>query len=428
MSKAKPYCISKKLVVEAWEAVSANKGSAGVDGQSIKAFETDLRGNLYKIWNRMSSGCYFPPAVKLVEIPKSDGKTRRLGIPTVADRVAQMVVKKILEPRVEPLFHPDSYGYRPGKRALDAVGKARERCMRKDYIVDVDIKGFFDNLDHDLVMQFVKRHTDPIPELKWIPIYVERWLKAPLQDRKGDVTPRNMGTPQGGVISPLLANVFLHYVFDAWMAKEFRTVQFERYADDVVIHCSSLAQSRYILRRIKERMNAFKLELHPEKTRIVYCKDGKRKGSSEHESFDFLGYTFRPRASKGKRMEDKVFAGFLPAISGKAKKRIRASIRELQLTKNFNVKSLNDIAEVLNPLLKGWENYYARYYPSEFKRAMHYVDSVLARWAKRKYKKLHRNWKAACRWLMGVSRRQPDLFHHWSIETPVKRGWIGRAV
>jgi len=413
--EAKPFSISKQLVLEAWKAVKANKGSEGVDAQSIEAFEKDLKGNLYKVWNRMSSGSYFPPPVKLVEIPKDDGKTRKLGVPTVGDRVAQMIAKRMLEPLVEPCFHEDSYGYRPGKAVWDAVGTARERCMRKDWVIDLDIKGFFDNLRHELVMKLVKWHTDPRPELEWIPLYVERWLKAPLQQKDGSMNARELGTPQGGVISPLLANIFLHHVFDAWMVRKFKTVPFERYADDVVIHCVSLAQAKYVLKRVRERMNEAGLELHPDKTRIVYCKDDRRKGDYEHQSFTFLGYTFRPRSAARKDGKGKVFVGFLPAISDKAKKKIREEIRDLELTKRFNNKSLEDVAKAINPLVRGWKNHYGRFYPSEFLESLEYIDLVLARWVKRKYRKFHRKWRAAHKWLGRIARRQRDLFYHWRL-------------
>ena len=271
MLEAKPFSISKHLVAKAYRLVKANRGAAGVDRQTVEAFEEDLKGNLYKIWNRMSSGSYFPPPVRLVEIPKGDGRMRPLGIPTVADRVAQMVVKLTLEPLVEPVFHPDSYGYRPGKSALDAVGVARKRCWRMDWVIDLDIRDFFGSLDHDLLLKAVRHHT----ELKRIHLYVERWLKAPVQRVDGTLEARTAGTPQGGVISPLLANLFMHYAFDEWMRRTFPSVPFERYADDVVIHCVSQAQARSVLAAVRKRLSECNLELHPEKTKVVYCKDDR---------------------------------------------------------------------------------------------------------------------------------------------------------
>jgi len=325
MNKAKPFCISKKSVMAAWERVKANKGAFGVDEESIEDFVSNLKDNLYKIWNRMSSGTYFPPPVRAVEIPKSDGSKRLLGIPTVSDRVAQAVVKDYLEAIVEPKFHEDSYGYRPGKSALDAVGVARQRCWHQDWSIDIDIKGFFDNLDHELMMKAIKVHTNE----KWIHLCIERWLKAPLQGKDGEQIKRERGTPQGGVVSPLLANIFMHHAFDKWMEKHFPGIKFERFADDILAHCSSLKQAEKVLGEIKIRLRECGLELHPGKTKIVYCKDTGRKGSYEHESFDFLGYTFRPRRSK-KKDEKKYFVNFTPAISKRAANRIRKRNSELE--------------------------------------------------------------------------------------------------
>jgi group II intron reverse transcriptase/maturase len=293
MTESKPFCISKWTVLEAWRKVRANKGATGVDDVSIKEFEKRLKNNLYRIWNRMSSGSYVPPPVLRVMIPKADGKQRPLGIPTVGDRVAQMVVKLELEPKVEPLFHPDSYGYRPGKSALDAVGTCRKRCWRYDWVVDLDIKGFFDNIDHSLMMHAVRKHTD----CPWVLLYIERWLKAPAQIEDGTLLARDRGTPQGGVISPLLANIFLHHVFDAWISQEYPGCPFERYADDVVIHCSSQQQALAVKAAVEARLRRCKLEAHPDKTRIVYCRDDHRRQDHEHIQFDFLSYTFRPSSA-----------------------------------------------------------------------------------------------------------------------------------
>ncbi len=204
MDKAKPFCISKEEVWEAYKRVKANQGGAGVDWQSIASYEGELANNLYKLWNRLSSGSYFPPPVRRVEIPKGDGGRRPLGIPTVADRVAQTVVKGRLEEQVEKLFHPDSYGYRPGKPAIQAIGVARERCWRSNWVLDVDIKGFFDNIDHELLMRAVRKHAN----CQWVVLYVERWLKAPVQLADGTLVNPGKGTPQGGVISPLLAHIY----------------------------------------------------------------------------------------------------------------------------------------------------------------------------------------------------------------------------
>ena len=287
MSEAKPYNIPKQLVWDAYQRVKANRGAAGVDGESLAAFEQDLKGNLYKVWNRVSSGSYFPPPVRLVEIAKDNGGTRPLGIPTVADRVCQTVAKMVLEPLVEPVFHPDSYGYRPGKSALDAVGMARTRCWATAWVIDVDITSFFDSLDHELVERAVAHHTD----IPWVRLYIARWLRAPVQRPDGTLEQRTRGTPQGGVVSPLLANLFLHYAFDIWMQRHFPGVRFERYADDAIVHCRTEQEAREVLEAIRGRFEQCRLELHPLKTRIVYCKRDGRPGDYANVAFDFLGYT-----------------------------------------------------------------------------------------------------------------------------------------
>jgi len=297
MTEAKPYAISTQVVWHAYKKVHANRGAAGVDGESLAAFGKDLQNNLYKLWNRMSSGSYFPPPVRLVEIPKGNtGATRPLGIPTVSDRMAQMVVKMVLEPQVAPHFHPDSYGYRPGKSALDAVDVTRKRCWRQDWVIDLDIKGFFDNLDHDLLMRAVRHHT----QTPWILLYVERWLKALVQREDGNLEERTKGSPQGSVVSPLLSNLFMHYAFDAWVQRHYPSMRFARYADDVVVHASSLAQAQHVLEAIRQRLAQCGLELHPEKTQIVYCQDADRTARYDHVTFDFLGYTFAPRRAKNR--------------------------------------------------------------------------------------------------------------------------------
>jgi RNA-directed DNA polymerase len=409
MAEAKPYAISKQGVWEAYRRVKANKGAAGVDGQSIEAFEKDLKSNLYKIWNRMSSGSYFPPPVRLVEIPKADGSLRPLGIPTVADRVAQMVVKMHLEPVVEPHFHGDSYGYRPGKSALDAVATARQRCWRSDWVIDLDIKGFFDNLDHDLVMKAV-RHHDKTP---WILLYIERWLKAPVQRQDGSLEKRTKGSPQGAVVSPLLANLFLHHAFDEWMRRNHPSMPFERYADDVIVHAKSKAQAEQLLAAIRARLAECGLELHPEKTKIVYCQDSDRKGQHEHIQFDFLGYTFRPRRAKNRW--GKPFVSFLPGVSNKAGKAIRATIRDWRLAATRNNQSLEDIAQLVNPSVSGWANYYGRFYRSALTPVLRHLERALIRWACRKYKRFRGHVTNAAHWLGRLARRDPNLFVLWQM-------------
>jgi len=317
----KSFDISKQAVWDSYLKVKSNHGAAGIDQCSIAVFEEDLKNNLYKIWNRMSSGSYFPPPVLRVEIPKGDGKMRALGIPTVADRIAQMVVKNHIEPDLELVFHPDSYGYRPKRSARQAVSQARKRCWKHDWVVDMDIKGFFDNIPHDLMMRAVKKHTRD----SWVLLYVERWLKAPVQLMDGEIEERTMGTPQGGVISPLLANLFLHYAFDHWMQSNHPSNPFERYADDVVVHCETEAEAVKLKSEIAKRMEQCGLELHPEKTKIVYCKDASRTGDYKSHCFDFLGFCFRPRLSRNRY--GKYFVNFSPAIAPKSKKAIFLEIR-----------------------------------------------------------------------------------------------------
>ena len=408
LKQAKPFCIPKFEVWEAYKRVRANKGAAGVDGQSIEEFEKDLKDNLYKLWNRMSSGSYFPPPVLRVEIPKGDGRMRPLGIPTVSDRIAQQVVKQRLETELEKHFHPDSYGYRPGKSALDAVGKARKNCWSYDWVLDLDIKGFFDNINHDLLMKSVRWHT----EEKWVLLYIERWLKAPVYMTDETLVYPDKGTPQGGVISPLLANLFLHYAFDKWMKRKYPFIPFERYADDIVCHCRSLVQAQSLLEKLNERMRDVGLELHPEKTKIVYCKDDDRKKDFPLTSFDFLGYTFRARRSKNKW--GKHFINFTPAISNKAAKAIRQTSRGWNWPKRSD-KDLEDLTRMFNPIIQGWINYYGRFYKSALYPALRCLDRRLAVWATRKYKHLRGHRRRAVHWLDRISRRQPNLFAHWRL-------------
>lgn len=380
-----------------------------MDGESLAMFEKDLKGNLYKIWNRMSSGSYFPPPVRLVEIEKAGGGIRPLGIPTVGDRIAQTVVTMVLEPLLEPVFHPNSYGYRPGRSALDAVGVARTRCWRSDWVIDLDIKAFFDSLDWDLLERAVAHHCD----LGWIRLYIGRWLRAPVQRPDGTIQQRTKGSPQGAVVSPLVANLFLHYAFDAWMTRTFPHVQFERYADDAIVHCRSERQARMVLDAIRDRMRECGLELHSTKTRIVYCKDSDRRGEYEHVSFDFLGYTFQPRRAKNRH--GKYFVSFLPAISTKAAKAIRATIRNWRLASTRNNQSLEDLARVINPAVRGWMNYYGRYYRSKCVLVLRHINVALAAWARQKYKRFRRRKRSSMHWLGRIARRDPTLLVLWQL-------------
>jgi group II intron reverse transcriptase/maturase len=405
LKKAKPFAISKRAVWEAFKRVKANQGAAGVDEQSIAEFEEDLSNNLYKLWNRMSSGSYFPPPVRRVEIPKGDGRTRPLGIPTVTDRIAQGVVKAVLEPELERYFHPDSYGYRPGKSAIEAVGVARRRCWRYAWVLDLDVRGFFDSIDHELLLRAVRKHTD----LKWVVLYIERWLKAPVQLEDGRLMDRQEGTPQGGVISPLLANLFLHYAFDQWMRRHAPSIPFERFADDMICHCTSEAQADRLRAALERRFAACGLELHPQKTKI-YCKDDDRRGRYPNERFDYLGFTFRPRRSKNRW--GKYFVSFSPGVSNEAAKRMRQTTRSWRLHQRSD-KSLDDLARMFNPVIGGWMNYYGSYYKSATYPTLKHLDRVLARWAMWKYKRLRGHRRQAEQWLRRIARRQPTLFAHW---------------
>ena len=407
MAGTKPFGISKKVVYEAFKRVKANNGAYGIDEQSIEEFEQDLKNNLYKLWNRMASGTYFPKLVRAVAIPKKSGGTRLLGVPTVEDRVAQMTVKTYFEPCVEPIFHEDSYGYRPGKSAKQALEATRERCWRKDWVLEFDIKGLFDNIRHDYLMALVRKHAKEA----WVVLYVERWLKAPFQTSDGTITERTSGTPQGGVISPVLANLFLHYVFDDYMVNEFPSIPWARYADDGIAHCVSLKQAKYLLRSLQERFVKCGLELNLEKTKIVYCKDDDRKGDYENTSFDFLGYTFRPRHAKNKF--GKYFTSFLPAISEKAQKAIRKKVRSWKLQMRPD-KSLREIADLVNSQIQGWLNYYTYFYKSEIYDALRYINRCLVKWVRSKFKKRRARRKAE-HWLGEVARRDTKLFAHWKF-------------
>lgn len=408
MQKAKPFDIPKREVWDAFKRVKANQGAAGVDGQSIWEFEERLAANLYKLWNRLSSGSYMPPPVRRVDIPKADGGKRSLGIPTVADRIAQDVVRRYLEPKLESLFHPDSYGYRPGRSAIDAIRTARQRCWQRNWVLDLDIKAFFDSIDHELLMKAVRKHTD----CRWAVLYIERWLKAPMQQEDGSLVPRDAGTPQGGVISPLLANLFLHYVFDQWMKRHHPAVPFERYADDIVCHCRTEREAYMLHSTLQERFTSCKLQLHPHKTQVVYCRDSNRVACHSVIAFDFLGYTFRPRLVKWPRGTYGV--SFQPAASQVALQGIRRSIR-LWALQRHSEKTLDDLAKRFSPYIRGWINYYGHFYKSALYPSLKLIDEHLTRWVQRKFKRLRQKPVGARAWLSSAVRRNPMLFPHWQL-------------
>lgn len=407
MSETKPFTISKQLVMKAFKLIKANGGAAGVDQQSIIDFEQNLKDNLYKVWNRMSSGTYFPPPVKAVPIPKKTGGERILGVPTVADRIAQMVVKLMFEPCVEPHFLPDSYGYRPNKSALDAIGITRKRCWKYDWVLEYDIRGLFDNLDHQLLMKAVKHHTDN----KWVILYIERWLTTPMQMPDGSLLEKTRGVMQGGVISPVLSNLFLHYVFDAWMKRNHPAIPWCRYADDALAHCETEEQAKALLAKLITRFKECGLELHPGKTKIVYCKDDNRRGNYTHTKFEFLGYSFRRREAKNKN--NKLFLSFNAAVSSSSMQSMRAKTRQMKFKRRSD-KSLEEIAAECNPILRGWLNYYGRHNPSRLYPVFRHFNLSLVAWAMRKFKKFRGRKTKAAIFLEGIAKRQPTLFIHWN--------------
>ena len=404
----KPYSISKELIVEAYKKVKANGGTYGVDQESLKDFEKDLKNNLYKIWNRMSSGSYFPPEVRGVPIPKKSGGVRMLGIPTVSDRIAQAVVKLVLEPILNPLFHENSYGYRPGKCAHDAIAITRERCWMDPWVVEFDIKGLFDNIDHELLMKALRKHCN----IPWVILYIERWLKAAMIGQDGIRQERRQGTPQGGVISPLLANLFLHYAFDKWVEKHMTTIKFCRYADDGLLHCKSQRQAEFVLQKIAKRFNECKLEIHLDKSKIIYCKNGRRTENHANVSFTFLGYTFKPR--RARNSQGQRYLNFSPGVSQVAMKAMKQKLRKwkLQLRSEW---SLEQIAKSINPVLRGWEQYYGRFCKSAMKSVWRNVNQYLCRWVTRKYKTYRRHKIQASLYMQRIARSKPDMFAHWKL-------------
>lgn len=417
----KSLAITKQIVWEAYKRVRANGGSAGIDEQSITMFERNLKNNLYKLWNRMASGTYFPPAVKRVEIPKSDGGVRLLGIPTVSDRIAQTVVKMNLEPEIDPYFHKDSYGYRPNKSAQQAIGVARQRCWRNNFVLDVDIKGFFDNINHDLLMRAVRKHTNN----PWVILYITRWLKAPVQHLDGSIEQRDMGTPQGGVISPLLANLYLHYAFDRWMQLNYPNISFERYADDIVIHLKSDKQASALKEHLARRLKECSLELHPNKTKIVYCKDADRTANYPNISFKFLGFEFRPRGAMNKY--GKLFCNFLPAISRDALTKIKRTVRAWRL-KWCCEKSIEDLSRMFNPVIRGWIQYYSKYYKAALFSLSEQINRHLGKWVANKYKTFRGKPRRAMYVLGKIARKKTSLFAHWSILGTLPTDGTRRAV
>ena len=414
----KPFDISKREVWEAYQRVKANKGAPGVDGVALGKFDEDLRNNLYRIWNRMASGSYFPPPVRAVPIPKKGG-VRILGVPTIADRIAQTVVARRLEPRMEKIFHDDSDGYRPGRSAIDAVAKCRARCWRYDWVVDLDVQKFFDSCPHDLIVKAVEANTDQ----RWIVLYVKRWLVAPLRHPDGSLQTRDQGTPQGSAVSPCLANLFLHYAFDMWMVRTMPSVRFERYVDDAVVHCASQRQAVAVREAIGQRMEQVGLRLHPAKTRIVYCGDSNRREGQEDISFDFLGYTFRPRPAVNRRT-GKMFTSFAPAISRDKLTAKGQEVRRWRLHRRTN-GTLANLAEDINPVVRGWMTYWGHFHRSQMFNLLRRINAYLMRWARKKYRRL-RSHKLLMAWWERLIVNEPNLFAHWAWVTDSGLSFAGR--
>lgn len=409
-NETKSLPISKEQVWLAYKKVRSNQGSAGIDQISMEEFDAKRSKHLYKLWNRMASGSYFPPPVKEVEIPKKDGKMRKLGIPTISDRVAQTVVKEYLEPRFEKLFSETSYGYRPGKNAHQALEAVRQNCRKHDWVIDLDIKGFFDNIDHDKLMLAVEKHVNE----KWCLIYIRRWLQMPVQTKNEElIQKQGKGTPQGGVISPLLANLFLHYTMDKWLEKSHPSVKYVRYADDAILHCRSKQQAEYVLRNLNKRMGACGLELHPEKTKLVYCKDYRRQESHSTVKFDFLGFSFQPRTTMSKKT-GKLFLGFDCAISISSKKRIAEKMKELDIP-HLTHRSIVGVAQFLEPYIRGWVNYYGRFRLSSLNPVFQLLRKRLVMWVRKRYKRYKTSLNKAYTWLNRVKEQYPTLFYQWRL-------------
>lgn len=404
----KPFVISEQEVREAWLKVKENQGAPGADGVTLEEFGKDLENNLYKVWNRMSSGTWFAFPVRAAEIPKDHGRgTRVLGIPAVADRIAQTVVAARLEKAVEPLFHPDSYGYRPGRSALDAVAACRERCWKKAWVIDLDVEKFFDSVPWDLIVKAVEKHAAADP---WVVLYVKRWLAAPLALPDGTLRQRDKGTPQGSPVSPVLANLFMHYAFDTWLAREFPAVEFERYADDAVVHCVTQRQAQEVLAALETRMEQAGLRLHPGKTRIVYCKDGSRRGSHEHTAFTFLGFTFRARKARSRNGGS--HTSFQPAISKEALSKISAEVRSWRIHRR-TTSAFSDLRKLISPKVAGWMQYYGAFYRSGLYPLLERINAYLMRWLRKKHKRLRGNKKARAAWKR-VTTQYPATFPHWA--------------
>lgn len=408
-TKSKPIPITKDMVRQAYRKVRSNKGSAGVDEVSLIEFDENLSKNLYKLWNRLASGSYFPIPVKEVIIPKSGGGERKLGIPSINDRIAQEVVKAYLEPRLEAVFLPQSYGYRPNKSAHHALETVLENVRKYAWVIDMDIKRFFDEVDHELLMKAVDKH---VPE-NWVKLYIRRWLESPIQTREGLIQRQGQGTPQGGVISPLLANLFLHYVLDKWLIKTYHTITFVRYADDIIVHCSTEKESIDVLISIRKRLEECKLRLNEDKTKITYCQDYRRAKRKDYpKKFDFLGHSFKPGLRQSVKGNG-TFLGFNCELSMKSRGRIISEWKRSEFHRKSNL-TLQKLTNILNTKSQGIINYYGKMNKTSVGKLFRYLDMRLTKWVKKKFKKLH-SYKKARMWLRDLRSKYPNMFVHWKL-------------
>lgn len=398
--------ISRQMVWESYLQVRKKGKAAGVDGISQEKFDENLKDNLYKLWNRLTSGSYYPPAVRQVEIEKENGGTRKLGIPTISDRIAQTVIKREIEERLEEEFEESSYGYRRGRSAHDALKKVKENVKKKSWLVDLDIKGFFDNLDHELLKLAIERHV----EEKWIKMYIKRWLEVSIQ-KEGEIEEKKVGKgiSQGGVISPVLSNLYLHYTLDKWLKNKYPEVELIRYSDDGVIHCKTKEKAEEVLEAVRKRLKECRLELHPEKTKIVYCKRERRGGNYPIVKFDFLGHSFKPKMLKSKYG---FYLEYVSSMSNKAKQKIQNILRKMEIHRWSRYK-IEEIAEKLNPKLRGWINYYGKHGGHDIRSLFRGLDHRLMKWLLKRYKKLKGRKKVGYKVLKRIRREYPNILEHW---------------
>lgn len=401
--------ITKEMVWEAYKLVKKNKGSAGIDKQTLGEFEKNRSKALYKIWNRLASGSYLANRIKRVEIPKGGGKVRPLGIPTVSDRIAQQVIKTYLEPRLEAEFMSNSYGYRPNKSAHQAVAEVQNNVQKYSWVIDLDIQEFFEHVNHDLLDKALEVHVSE----NWVKMYIRRWLEAPIELEDGTLKyPKGKGTPQGGVISPLLSNLYLHYSIDKWLFIHFPEVKMVRYADDMIVHCRTEREAEFLLDKIRKRLARCGLRVHPEKTKIVYCKKSGRALEGKPVQFDFLGFSFLPMITRLKR--GGFFLQYDCKMSRKSKSRILKDLRDMELHKKSR-SNIQDLAIQLNPKIRGWINYYGKVKRNSLKPVFYYLHHRLIKWILNKYKRFKGSRVLAVKWLRRVTKHYPNMFYHWTL-------------